>query len=409
MPPETPTDEQGNDTPAHASYSATDEQVILDTIARWLERDVKPVVMEMDHDDVYPHDLVEQMKAFGLFGATISERYGGLGLTASTYAKIVTLISEQWMSLTGLFNSHLMMARIVEKSGTEAQKDYWLPKFASGEIRGGLALTEPDAGTDLQGIRLRARAQGANYRFDGVKTWISNGIEGGAVALLAKTDPAAVPPRRGMSMFIAPKVDPDTGKPYPGFRTGRRLEKLGYKGIDSAELIFEGYTIDAERHLVGGEPGRGFYMTVGGLELGRINVAARSVGIARRALKEATAYAQGRRTFGKPIAEHQAIQLKLGEMATRARAAELLTADAARAYDAGERCDMEAGMAKYFASESAVENALEAMRIHGAYGYSKEYPIERLYRDAPLLCIGEGTNEMQRIIIARQLIERNPA
>ncbi len=391
------------------SYSDADEQALLDTIARWVEREVRPVAKAMEHDDIYPHTLVEQMMELGLFGATVSERHGGLGLSAGTYAKIVTLISEEWMSLTGIFNSHLMMARIVELHGTEDQKAYWLPKFVSGEIRGGLALTEPDAGTDLQGIRLRATADGANYRFHGTKTWISNGIEGGAVALLAKTDPDAVPPRRGMSMFIAPKVDPDTGKPNPGFRTGRRLEKIGYKGIDTAELFYEGYTLDARRHLIGGETGRGFYMAVGGLALGRINVAARSVGIARRALVEATSYAQGRKTFGKPIAEHQAIQLKLGEMATKVRAAELLTQDAARAYDAGERCDMEAGMAKYFASETAVENALEAMRIHGGYGYSKEYPVERLYRDAPLLCIGEGTNEMQRIIIARQLIERNPA
>jgi hypothetical protein len=288
------------------------------------------------------------------------------------------------------------------------QKEYWLPKFVTGEIRGGLALTEPGAGTDLQGIQARAERRGERFVINGTKTWISNGIEGGAVALLVKTDPDAVPPRRGMSMFIAPKRDPDTGQRLPGFRTGRRLEKLGYKGIDSAELIFDDYTLDAKRHLVGEETGRGFYMTVGGLELGRINVAARSVGVAQRALKEATAYAQTRRTFGQPIAQHQAIQLKLAEMATRARAAELLTEDAARAYDAGERCDMEAGMAKYFASESALENATEAMRIHGAYGYSKEFPVERLYRDAPLLCIGEGTNEMQRIIIARQLVQRNP-
>ena len=390
-------------------YTDTDEQAILDSIARWLERDVKPVVAEMERDDVYPQEFVEQMKAFGLFGATVSEQHGGLGLTASTYAKIVTLISQEWMTLTGIFNSHLMMARMVELHGTADQKSYWLPKFTSGEVRGGLALTEPDAGTDLQGIRLRAVAEAGNYVFNGTKTWISNAIEGDVVALLAKTDPDAVPPRRGMSMFIAPKADPDTGKPYPGLRTGRRLGKLGYKGIDSAELIYEDYTLDAERHLIGGETGRGFYMAVGGLELGRINVAARSVGIARRALDEAAAYAQGRKTFGKPIAAHQAIQLKLGEMATRVRAAELLTEDAARAFDAGERCDMEAGMAKYFASEAAVENSLDAMRIHGGYGYSTEYPVERLYREAPLMCIGEGTNEMQRIIIARQLIERNPA
>ncbi len=390
------------------AYSESDEQAILDAIARWVEKEVKPQAAALEQDDIYPQAMVEQMREFGLFGATIAEEHGGLGLSASTYAKIVALISEEWMALSGIFNSHLMMARIVERYGTDHQKEYWLPKFVSGEIRGALALTEPNAGTDLQGIRTRADAVGGDYVINGTKTWISNGIEGGAVALLVKTDPQAVPARKGMSMFIAPKADPNTGAPYPGFKTGRKLEKLGYKGIDSAELVFEDYRLDAKRHLVGGIPGQGFYMAVGGLELGRINIAARSVGIARRALKEATAYSQSRETFGKPICKHQAIQLKLGEMATRTRAAELLTLDAARAYDAGERCDMEAGMAKYFASESAVENALEAMRIHGGYGYSKEYPVERLYRDAPLMCIGEGTNEMQRIIIARQLIARNP-
>ena len=393
---------------AERAYSDTDERVILDSIAKWVERDVKPVAMQLERDDAYPHALVEQMRELGLFGATVSPEHGGLGLTARTYSKLVALISAEWMSLSGIFNSHLMMARIVEKHGTDLQKEYWLPKFVTGEVRGGLALTEPGAGTDLQGIQARAERRGDQFVINGTKTWISNGIEGGAVALLVKTDPDAVPPRGGMSMFIAPKRDPDTGQRLPGFRTGRRLEKLGYKGIDSAELVFDDYSLDAERHLVGEETGRGFYMTVGGLELGRINVAARSVGVAQRALKEAAAYAQTRHTFGQPIAQHQAIQLKRGEMATRARAAELLTEDAARAYDAGERCDMEAGMAKYFASESALENATEAMRIHGAYGYSKEFPVERLYRDAPLLCIGEGTNEMQRIIIARQLIQRNP-
>ncbi|MDE0061579.1 MAG: acyl-CoA dehydrogenase family protein [Gammaproteobacteria bacterium] len=395
-------------TEAALSYSESDEQAILDTVSRWVEKEVKPHAAALEHDDIYPQAMVDQMRALGLFGATIAEEHGGLGLSASTYAKIVALISEEWMSLSGIFNSHLMMARIVERYGTDRQREYWLPRFVTGEIRGALALTEPNAGTDLQGIRTRADAHGDEFVINGTKTWISNGIEGGAVALLVKTDPEATPPRKGMSMFIAPKMDPDTGKPHAGFKTGRRLEKLGYKGIDSAELIFENYRLDAERHLVGGVPGQGFYMAVGGLELGRINVAARSVGIARRALKEATAYSQTRETFGKPICQHQAIQLKLGEMATRARAAELLTLDAARAYDAGERCDMEAGMAKYFASESAMENAAEAMRIHGGYGYSKEYAVERLYRDAPLMCIGEGTNEMQRIIIARQLVARNP-
>ncbi len=398
-----------NDATTHAPpHNDTDEQAILDAVSKWVDKEVKPRATALERDDIYPRALVEQMRELGLFGATIAEEHGGLGLSAGTYAKIVALISEEWMALTGIFNSHLMMARIVERFGTGFQKEYWLPKFVTGEIRGALALTEPNAGTDLQGIRTGADARGGDYVVNGTKTWISNGIEGGAVALLVKTDTQAAPPRKGMSMFIAPKVDPDTGKPHPGFKTGRKLEKLGYKGIDSAELIFENYQLDAKRHLVGGVAGKGFYMAVGGLELGRINIAARSVGIARRALREATAYAQTRQTFGKPICEHQAIQLKLGEMATRTRAAELLTLDAARAYDAGERCDMEAGMAKYFASESAVENALEAMRIHGGYGYSKEYPVERLYRDAPLMCIGEGTNEMQRIIIARQLVARNP-
>lgn len=388
--------------------SESDEQIILDSISKWLQKDVAPYVMEMEHNDVYPHAMVEQMKEFGLFGATISPEFGGMGLKASTYYKIVMMIAEEWMSLSGIFNSHLMMATIVEKYGTAFQKEYWLPKFVTGEIRGGLALTEPSAGTDLSGIRTRADKSGDNYVINGTKTWISNGIEGGAVALLVKTDLDATPARKGISMFIAPKVDPDTGKAHGGYQTGKKLEKLGYKGIDSAELMFDNYELDAKRHLVGGEEGQGFYMAVGGLELGRINIAARSCGISRRALREATSYSQTRETFGQPISQHQAIQLKLGEMATRTRASELLTQDAARAYDAGERCDMEAGMAKYFSSESAVENSLEAMRIHGGYGYSKEYPVERLYREAPLMCIGEGTNEMQRIIIARQQIERNP-
>ena len=300
-----------------------------------------------------------------------------------------------------------MMATVVEKYGTDFQKEYWLPKFCTGEVRGALGLTEPNAGTDLQSIRTIAKKDGDDYVINGTKTWISNGIEGGAVALMVKTDPNADPRYKGMSMFITPKIDPDTGEAYPGYTTGQKMQKLGYKGIDSAELFFDNYKIDAKRHLIGGEEGKGFYMAVGGLELGRINIAARSVGICKRALEESTRYAQERKTFGKPICEHQAIQLKLGEMATRTKAAELLVESAAKAYDAGERCDMEAGMAKYFASEAAMENASEAMRIHGGYGYSKEYPIERLYREAPLMCIGEGTNEMQRIIIAKNQIARN--
>ena len=390
-----------------ANWTAEDESMMLDTIDRWCRDDVRDKVMDMEHGDEYPHAFVEQMKEFGLFGATISQEYGGLGLSASIYAKIVTRISEEWMSLTGIFNSHLMMATVVEKYGTEFQKEYWLPKFCSGEIRGALGLTEPNAGTDLQAIRTVATKDGDDYIINGTKTWISNGIQGGAVALMVKTDPDSDPRYRGMSMFITPKIDPDNGEKYDGYTTGNKMQKLAYKGIDSAELFFDNYKIDAKRHLIGGEEGKGFYMAVGGLELGRINIAARSVGICKRALEEATRYAQERQTFGKPICEHQAIQLKLGEMATRAKAAELMTENAAKAYDAGERCDMEAGMAKYFASEAAVENSMEAMRIHGGYSYSKEYPVERLFREAPLMCIGEGTNEMQRIIIAKQQIARN--
>jgi alkylation response protein AidB-like acyl-CoA dehydrogenase len=374
-----------------------EERAILDAIRKWLDKDVRPHVMKLEHDDVWPAEMVEQMKAFGLFGAVIDPKWGGLGLSASTYAKIVTAISEVWMSLTGIFNSHLMMAILVEKFGTEAQKTRFLPKFASGEIRGGLALTEPDAGTDLSAIRTRAKRDGEHYVVNGTKTWISNGIQGSAFAVLVKTDPEAQPARKGISMFIMEKG--------PGFGVSRKLEKLGYKGIDSAELVFDDYRLPAANRI--GAEGEGFYLAVSGLELGRINVAARGVGIAKAALDESVRYAQLRKTFGKPICEHQAIQLKLGEMATRCEAARLLVESAAQAYDTGRRCDMEAGMAKYFATEAAVENALEAMRIHGGYGYSKEYPIERLYRDAPLLCIGEGTNEMQRIIIARQLVERN--
>jgi len=375
-----------------------EEAALLDAIERWLEKEVRPQVMHLEHDDIYPHELVAQMKEMGLFGAVLDPQWGGLGLSASTYAKIVMKISTVWMSLTGIFNSHLMMAMLVEKFGSAEQKARFLPRMAAGELRGALGLTEPDAGTDLAAIRTRAVREGDDYVVNGTKTWISNGIEGNCCAVLVRTDPKAQPPRKGLSMFIMEKG--------AGFRASRKLEKIGYKGIDSAELVFDNFRVPAA-NLIGGE-GQGFYCAVSGLELGRINVAARGAGIAKAALDESVRYAQLRKTFGKPIGEHQAIQLKLGEMATRFEAARLLIEQAAQAYDAGRRCDMEAGMAKYFASEAGLENALEAMRIHGAYGYSKEFPIERLVRDAPLMCIGEGTNEMQRIIIARQLIERNP-
>ncbi len=379
------------------TIAADDEAALFDMIDRWVERDVRPVVKEFDHADEWPEALVAQMAEFGLFGATVGQEYGGLGLPASTYAKIVMRVSAVWMSITGIFNSHLMLCLAIEKFGTEQQKRRWLPRLASGELRGGLALTEPGAGTDLQGLRMTARRDGDDYVINGTKTWISNGIHGSVFALLVKTDPAAQPRHKGMSLFIADKRE--------GFTVGRKLEKLGYKSIDSAELVFDECRVPADQ-LIGGVEGQGFYQATGGLELGRINVAARGVGIAEGALALAVDYARLRETFGKPIAEHQAIQLKIGDMATRARAARLLTLDAAEKFDRGERVDLEAGMAKYFASEAALENATESMRIHGAYGYSKEYDIERLYRDAPLTCIGEGTNELQRIIIAKQIVGR---
>ena len=379
--------------------SHDEESQIFDAIDKWLERDVRPVVKKFDHSDEYPHEIVEQMKEMGFFGAIIDQKYGGLGMSAATYAKVVMRITEVWMALTGVFNSHLIMATLVQRFGTEEQKQSFLPRFATGELRGGLGLTEPNAGTDLQSIRTKAIRTGEDYIIDGTKTWITNGIEGSCFALLTKTDLEARPAHKGMSFFIVEK-----GK---GFTVSKRLEKLGYKSIDSAELVFQDFKVPAA-NLVGGEEGQGFYQAAGGLEIGRINVAARGAGIASAALKDSTRYAQERQTFGKPICQHQAIQLKLGEMATKVEAARLLVMQAAQAYDSGERCDMEAGMAKYFASEAAVECSLDAMRIHGGYGYSKEFDIERYFRDAPLMCIGEGTNEIQRIIIAKQLIARNP-
>jgi alkylation response protein AidB-like acyl-CoA dehydrogenase len=376
-----------------------DEALILDSIEKWLAKEVKPYVREMDNAAEYPTQMVEQMKELGLFGATISPEYGGLGLSAVTYARIIEKITEVWMSLSGIFNSHLIMAAITERYGTEEQKQHFLPRFVTGELRGGLALTEPDCGTDLQAVRTRAVRDGDHYVINGTKTWISNGIYGSCFALLVKTDPVAEPRHKGMSMFLAEKGE--------GFKSSKKMEKLGYRGIDSSELLFEDYRISADK-LISGKEGRGMQHAMGGLELGRINVAARGCGIASAALKDSIAYSQTRKTFGKPICEHQAIQLKLGEMATKLEASRLLTYRAAEIYDRGERCDMEAGMAKYFASETAMENSSEALRIHGGYGYSKEFDIERYYRDAPLMCIGEGTNEIQRIIIAKQLIARNP-
>jgi alkylation response protein AidB-like acyl-CoA dehydrogenase len=377
-----------------------DESLILDSVDRFLERDVRPVAHDLEASDTWPADIVESMKELGLFGATISPEYGGLGLSATVYAKIVERVSAVWMSVSGIFNSHLIMAAAVERFGSEEMKRHYLPRFASGELRGGIALTEPDAGTDLQGIRTRAVRDGDHYVVNGAKTWISNSVNGDLLAVLVKTDARAEPAYKGMSLLLMEKST-------PGFNITKKLEKLGYKGIDSGEMSFEDARVPVDKLI--GEEGRGLQQILAGLELGRINVAARGVGVARACLEDSVRYAQIRKTFGKPICEHQAIALKLADMATRVAAARLLVDSAARAYDTGERCDMEAGMAKLFATEAAVENSLEAMRIHGAYGYSKEYNIERYYRDAPLLAIGEGTNELQRLIITRQLVKRNPA
>jgi len=372
---------------------------ILDAVDRFLDREVKPHVAKLEHDDIWPEKIVAGMAGLGLFGATISPDYGGLGLSAETYARVVERVARVWMSLAGIFNSHLIAASAVERFGTASQKQAFLPEMASGTKRGGLALTEPDCGTDLQAIRTRAKRHGNGYVLNGTKTWISNGLHGSVFAVLVKTDPNADPVHRGMSLFLLEKGE--------GFAAGRKFEKLGYKGIDSAELIFSDHKVDADR-LIGGIEGKGLSHTLAALELGRINVAARGVGVAQAALDEALRYSQIRKTFGKPICEHQAIQLKLADMATRTEAARLLTDKAARAYDAGGRTSLETSMAKLFASEAAVENSLDAMRVHGGYGYSKEFPVERLYRDAPLLVIGEGTSEVQRLVIARQLIEKNP-
>ena len=374
-----------------------DEALILDSIDRFLERDVKPYAHDLEARDEYPREIADKLAELGLYGATISPEHGGLGLSAATYAKIVERISAVWMSVSGIFNSHLIMAAAVERFGSDEMKGEFLPRFASGEIRGGIALTEPDCGTDLQAIRTRARRDGDDYVIDGSKMWITNSLEGQILVVLVKTDPDTDPPHKGMSLLLVEKER--------GYQ-GRKLDKLGYRGIDTAELQFDGVRVPAANLI--GEEGRGLQQILSGLELGRINVAARGVGLARVCLEESLAYAQTRKTFGKPICQHQTIQIKLADMATRVEAARLLVAQAAQAYDAGRRCDLEAGMAKLFATEAAVENAMEAMRIHGAYGYSKEFNIERYYRDAPLLAVGEGTNELQRIIIARQLVERNP-
>ena len=381
------------------AWSKEDELGIIDMIDKWVENDVRPIAKEHDQQDKYPHALAEQMKELGLFGATIGQEFCGLGLPASIYAKIVMKVAS-----SGIFNSHLIQASAIERCGTQAQKERFLPRMATGELRGGVALTEPNAGTDLQAIRTTAVKDGDEYIINGAKTWITNSLNGNSLAVLVKTDLDAVPAHKGTSMFIVETKDAQ-GNFKPGI-TVSKMTKLGYRSIDTCEVVFENVRVPAA-NLVGEKEGSGFKHAIGGLELGRINVAARGAGIAQGATELAVRYAQERETFGKAICQHQAIQLKLGEMATQVEAARLLIEQAATKYDANERCDMEAGMAKYFGSEAGVFCANEAMRIFGGYSYSVEYDIERYYRDAMLMCIGEGTNEMQRIIIAKQLIDKN--
>ena len=374
-----------------------DQQEFVDAIETWVEKELRPVARKYDLEDEYPHDIVEQMKELGLFGATIGEEYGGLGLSAWTYAQIVIKVASVWMAPSGIFNSHLIAASAIERNGTEAQKRKYLPKMATGEIRGSLGLTEPNAGSDLQAIRTVAKLDGDHYVVNGSKTWITNSLHGHMTLLLVKTDPDSKPRHKGMSMLIAEKG--------PGYNVDGKLKKMGYRAIDTCQLSFDDYRVPKE-NLLGGVEGKGFVQTAGGLELGRINVASRGAGIAEGSLKMALRYAQERSAFGKPIWEHQAIQLKLADMVTQVEGAKKLIESAARMFDRGERCDLEAAMAKLAGSEAGVFCSQEAMRIFGGYSLSVEYEIERFYRDSMLMVIGEGTNEILRQVIAKQLIGR---
>jgi alkylation response protein AidB-like acyl-CoA dehydrogenase len=378
--------------------SEATDQDILQTIRRFVEQDVIPVASDFEHRDEYPQALVDIMKQLGLFGATIPADYGGLGLSFGTYARIIEELSRGWMSLSGVINSHLIMAFIIANAGTAEQKSRLLPGMAAGEKRGGLALTEPHAGSDVQSIKTVAKREGDNYRLSGSKMFITNARHGTMLAVAAKTDPNAKPAYAGISMFAVEKNQ-------DGPTVSRNLKKLGYKGIDTCEVLFDNLAVPAA-NLIGGEPGAGFKQVMSALEVGRINVAARAVGVAQAAFENAIRYSQQRVAFGKPICQHQAVQLLLADMGTRVEAARLLVHNAASKKDGGIRCDLEAGMAKLFASEACAKISLDAMRILGGYGFTQEFPVERFYRDAPLMMIGEGTNEIQSLVIARNLLER---
>jgi alkylation response protein AidB-like acyl-CoA dehydrogenase len=389
--------------------SVAERTELVAAIGEWVDREVLPVASELEHADEFPADLVAQMRDLGLFGVTIPERYGGLGLGLDTYALIVVELSRGWTTLSGIVNGSFIASWMIRHHGTEHQKDRLLPLIASGEVRASFSMTEPHAGSDVQSIRTTATRDGDDYVLRGQKMWVTNGWRSGIVMLLAKTDPAAEPAHTGMTGFVIEK-EPEVSElpgltiPMPG------MKKLGYKGVESTELIFDGFRTPAGS-VLGGEDGvgQGFKYFMSGIEVGRVNVAARGAGIAKAALDDSLRYAQQREAFGKPIAHHQAVQLMLAKMATRAEAARLLVVQAAERKAGGERADLEAGMAKYFATEAAQENALDAIRIHGGYGYSPEFRPERYYRDAPLLLVGEGSNEIQQLVITRRLLERHPA
>jgi len=391
----------------------TDEQkAITEMVRQFADEQILPHAEHYDHEDAFPEPIVEQMKELGLFGVTIPEEYGGMGLDLTTYAMIVEELSRGWISISGVINTHFIGSYLLMKFGTDEQRQKYLPRMATGEIRAAFSLSEPEMGSDVQAIKASARKldDGA-YEINGQKMWVTNGLRSALVFVLVKTDPDAQPRHKGFTCFIAEKeagVSENTGE-YAGLVVPPQIKKLGYKGVESTELVFDGYRCPAE-NVLGGEDGglhRGFAQMMDALEVGRVNVAARGVGIAQRALELALRYSQERKTFGRAIAEHQAIQFKLADMATQVDAARLLTVRAARLKDAGTRSDLEAGMAKLFASEAGRFCVEESFRIHGGYGYSKEYEIERLYRDAPLLLIGEGTSEIQKMVIGKKLLQRH--
>jgi alkylation response protein AidB-like acyl-CoA dehydrogenase len=390
----------------------TDEQrAITEMVRQFADEQIIPQAEHYDHEDEFPAPIVDQMKELGLFGVTIPEEYGGMGLDLTTYAMIVEELSRGWISISGVVNTHFIGSYLLMKFGTDEQKEYFLPKMATGELRAAFSLSEPEVGSDVQGIKATATKDGDAWVLNGQKMWVTNGLLSGVVFVLMKNDPKADPPYKGMTCFITekePGASENTGD-YAGLVIPPKIKKMGYKGVESTELVYDGYRCPPDRILGGEEAGlgQGFRQMMDALEVGRVNVAARGVGIAQRALELALRYSQERKTFGRPIAQHQAIQFKLADMATKVEAARLLTFKAARMKDAGQRSDVEAGMAKLFASETGKEVVEEAFRIHGGYGYSKEYEIERLYRDAPLLLIGEGTSEIQRMVIGKKLLERH--